>query len=111
MRHTELSDLHVALSCGMGVVLVSSRTMDRGSRGLMPTIPDFPTQVLSPVLLYRLAGLPNALKLGAMLYSLAFMNAIWLWAMLCYDKHHRAPGYEWEDWKLRKDYSSTGNMN
>ena len=54
------------------------------------------------VLLSRLCGLPNSLKLGAALFSMIIAEAVALWVLACCDRR-RAPGYEWEDWKLRKE--------
>ncbi len=50
----------------------------------------------------RLCGLPNSLKAGALMLSMVIAQAVVIWIIVCCDRR-RVPGYEWEDWKLRKD--------
>lgn len=50
----------------------------------------------------RVAGLPNHRKVGAVMSLITVSEAVLFWVMACYDRR-RAPGYEWGDWKLRKE--------
>jgi hypothetical protein len=52
--------------------------------------------------LARLCGQPISLKLCAAMLSMTLAQAVSIWVLMCCDRH-RAPGYEWDDWKLRKD--------
>lgn len=54
------------------------------------------------VFLLRLCGLPNSSKLGAAMSSTTVAQAVIIWVLVCCDRR-RAPGYDWGDWKLRKD--------
>ena len=54
------------------------------------------------VFVIRLCGLPNSLKAGAVMLSMIIAQAVIVWILVCCDRH-RVPGYDWEDWKLRKD--------
>ena len=49
-----------------------------------------------------LYGLPNCRKLGAAFSLIVLVEFFCFWLLACCDRR-RAPGYEWEDWKLRKD--------
>lgn len=53
-------------------------------------------------LLDRLYGLPNCRKLGVAYSLIIVAEALFFWVLACCDRR-RAPGFEWEDWKLRKD--------
>lgn len=54
------------------------------------------------VFVIRLCGLPNSLKAGAVMLSMIIAQAVVIWVMVCCDRR-RVPGYDWGDWKLRKD--------
>lgn len=54
------------------------------------------------VFMVRLAGKPNSGKLGAVLSSITIAEVAFFWFVACYDRR-RAPGYDWGEWKLRKD--------
>lgn len=49
-----------------------------------------------------LYGLPTCQKLGAA-YSLTLVPGVILFWIVAVYGRHRAPGYDWGDWKLRKD--------
>jgi hypothetical protein len=57
--------------------------------------------VISTCLL-RHRVLPNSIKLSAAMLSMTIAQAVITWFLVCCDRR-RAPGYEWGDWKLRKD--------
>ncbi|KAF2498881.1 hypothetical protein BU16DRAFT_308438 [Lophium mytilinum] len=40
----------------------------------------------------------NSIKIAAFMLSITVAQTIAIWALVCFDRH-RAPGYEWEDWK------------
>ena len=50
----------------------------------------------------RLHGLPICQKLGVTFSLMIVAMAVLFWGGAVYN-HRRVPGYEWEDWKLRKD--------
>lgn len=54
------------------------------------------------IFLIRLCGLPNSLKGGAVMLSMIIAQAVVIWVIVCCDRR-RVPGYDWGDWKLRKD--------
>ena len=54
------------------------------------------------VFLCRQCGLPTSQKLGAAFLLMIVPGAVLFWIAAVYDRR-RAPGYEWEAWKLRKD--------
>jgi hypothetical protein len=54
------------------------------------------------VFLLRLWAMPNLLKLSAAILSWTVAQAVIMWITACYDRR-RTPGYDWKDWKLRKD--------
>ena len=54
------------------------------------------------IFLIRLCGLPNSLKGGAVMLSMIIAQAVVTWVIVCCDRR-RVPGYDWGDWKLRKD--------
>lgn len=54
------------------------------------------------VFLCRLCELPTCQKLGVAWTLMMVPMAVLFWIAAVYDRR-RAPGYEWEDWKLRKD--------
>lgn len=54
------------------------------------------------VFLARLFGLSNSLKAGAVILSVSLVQSAVVWVSVYCDRR-RAPGYEWDDWKLRKD--------
>ena len=54
------------------------------------------------VFLCRLCGLSTCQKLGAAFPLMIVPGAVLFWIGAVYDRR-RAPGYEWGDWKLRKD--------
>jgi len=54
------------------------------------------------IFVIRLYGLPNSLKAGAVMLSMIIAQAIAIWVIVCCDRR-RVPGYDWGDWKLRKD--------
>ena len=54
------------------------------------------------VFLSRRYGLPACQKFGAIFSVTTVPGAALFWVIVIHDRR-RAPGYEWEDWKLRKD--------
>lgn len=54
------------------------------------------------VFLMQLFGRPNALKMAAAIFLMTVAETVFIWISVCRD-HRRTPGYEWGDWKLRKD--------
>lgn len=58
------------------------------------------------ILFLKLCGIPISQRLGVafllMTVASPVFYAVLMWVMVCTDPR-RAPGYEWEDWKLRKD--------
>ena len=54
------------------------------------------------VFLSRRYGLPACQKFGAIFSVTTVPGAVLFWVVAIHDGH-RAPGYQWEDWKLRKD--------
>lgn len=54
------------------------------------------------VYLTRRYGFPTYQKLGA-IFSVTTVPGAFLFWMIIINDRRRAPGYEWEDWKLRKD--------
>ena len=54
------------------------------------------------VFVCRLNGLPAYRALGAEFSLLMVPGLFFYWIASVYDRH-REPGYEWGDWKLRKD--------
>lgn len=62
----------------------------------------FLTWDFSLVFFGPLFGLPNCRKAGVALALVIFAQAFVSWLLVVCNKR-RAPGYEWEDWKVRKD--------
>ncbi len=54
------------------------------------------------VFLCRLYGLPTCRKLGGAFLLMIVPGVVLFWIGAVYNRR-RVPGYEWEDWKLRKD--------
>ncbi|KAK0509195.1 hypothetical protein JMJ35_008566 [Cladonia borealis] len=52
--------------------------------------------------LSRGRGLPTCQKLGAIYLMMMVPGTLLIWIAAVNDRR-RAPGYEWKDWKLRKD--------
>lgn len=55
------------------------------------------------VLFIREAGLPGHRKVGALFALMTVFGVVFLWWVTVFHDRHRAPGYEFEDWKLRKE--------
>ncbi|RYP32207.1 hypothetical protein DL767_005363 [Monosporascus sp. MG133] len=53
------------------------------------------------VMLYRLEERPAPTLLGPMV-ALTVVTIASLWVLECFDRH-RAPDYDWGDWKVRKE--------
>lgn len=50
----------------------------------------------------KLCGMPNILEVSAIWLLMTLAQATMIWVVTCCSPR-RAPGYEWEDWKLRKE--------
>ncbi len=57
----------------------------------------------SLVLFIREAGLPGHRKLGALIALITVLGVAFLWWGMVFHDRHRAPGYEFPDWKLRNE--------
>jgi len=54
------------------------------------------------IFVIRLCGVRNYLKIGAAMLAMVIAQAVVIWVLVCCDRR-RVPGYEWGDWKVRKD--------